>query len=72
MTAGLLSGPRQAALRAALPQVADSLQHRRASEIEEGVIDDLVTLAWLEWLGGSLRLTTTGWNICRQQRRGSP
>jgi len=68
MTQALLSQPRQDALRAELPRVADLLQHRRAGEIDEAVIDDMVRLSWLEWLGGTLQLTTTGSNICRQQR----
>lgn len=68
MAPALLSQPRRDALRVELPHVADLLHHRRAREIEEGVIDDLVSLSWLEWLGGSLQLTTTGTNICRQQQ----
>jgi hypothetical protein len=68
MTQALLSKPRQDALRVELPHVADLLHHRRAGEIGETVIDDLVSLCWLEWLGGSLQLTTTGTNICRQQQ----
>ena len=68
MTQALLSLSRQEALRADLPQVADLLHHRRAGEIEVAVIDDMVSLSWLEWLGGSLQLTTTGVNICRQQQ----
>ncbi|KAF1047444.1 hypothetical protein [Xylophilus sp.] len=63
-----LSQRRQDALRSELPHVAELLQRRRAGEIDEDVIDDLVALSWLEWLGGSLQLTTTGGNICRQQR----
>ena len=63
-----VSRPWQDVLRQALPQVAHLLQKRRASEIETEVIDDLVTLHWLEWAGGSLQLTTTGQNICRQQQ----
>lgn len=68
MTQALLSLPRQEALRADLPHVVDLLHRRRAGEIDETVIDDLVSLSWLEWLGGSLQLTTTGANICRQQQ----
>jgi len=68
MTQALLSLSRQEALRADLPHVADLLHHRRAGEIDEAVIDDMVSLSWLEWLGGSLQLTTTGVNICRQQQ----
>ncbi len=62
-----VSRSRQDALRTELPQVADLLQKRRASEIDPGVIDELVQLSWLEWVGGTLQLTTTGQNICRQQ-----
>lgn len=62
-----LSHARQDALRAELPRVADLLRQRRASEIDEAVIDDLVTLSWMEWSGGKLQLTQTGSNICMQQ-----
>ncbi|WP_399678016.1 hypothetical protein [Xenophilus sp.] len=63
-----ISKSRQDALRVELPHIADLLHRRRASEIAEADIEDLVTLSWLEWLGGSLQLTTTGDNVCRQQR----
>lgn len=56
------------ALRNALQPAADSLYHRRAADIPPGYIDDFVDLHWLEWHGGSLRLTITGENICRQTR----
>ncbi|WP_280190169.1 hypothetical protein [Delftia sp. PS-11] len=69
MNHALLSRNRQDVLRTALPRVADLLRHRRASEIDEDVIDDLVTLSWLEWAGGTLQLTQTGSNICLQQDR---
>ncbi|RYF52624.1 MAG: hypothetical protein EOO27_28155 [Comamonadaceae bacterium] len=58
---------RQGELRVALPQVEQLLQSKRAGEIGERMIDELVDLFWIEWNGGSLRLTTTGKNICRQQ-----
>ncbi|MBF5003129.1 hypothetical protein [Diaphorobacter caeni] len=57
---------RRETLRDVLPQVSQLLQKRRANEIDDAVIDDLVSLHWLEWVGGSLQLTTTGKNICRQ------
>ena len=57
---------RRESLRGVLPQVADLLQKRRASEIDDAVIDDLVSLHWLVWVGGSLQLTTTGKNVSRQ------
>jgi hypothetical protein len=67
MSGALFSKSRQEVLRTQLPRVAQLLNLRRAGEIDEAVIDDLVSLSWLEWLGGSLQLTTTGLNICRQQ-----
>jgi hypothetical protein len=42
------------------------LHRRRAFEIPVGYIDDYVALNWLEWHGGSLRVTVVGENICRQ------
>ncbi|SEK62619.1 hypothetical protein SAMN05216359_102447 [Roseateles sp. YR242] len=62
------------ALRDALRTSVEALQRRRASEIPELLIDRLVRLDWLEWNGGTLRLTTTGENIYRRevaQRRAS-
>lgn len=53
-------------LRETLPATAALLARRRADQIEEGVIDDYVTLQWLEWHGGGLRLTITGTNVCAQ------
>lgn len=57
---------RQAALRDALLNTVSLLQHRRACEIDQTDIDDYVALNWLEWNGGSLRLTVTGDNIRKQ------
>lgn len=42
------------------------LNRRRAFEIPVGDIDDYVSLNWLEWHGGTLRVTVVGENICRQ------
>jgi hypothetical protein len=53
-------------LRDALPSTVELLKRRRASDIADGYIDGYVQLNWLEWNGGSLRLTDTGHNICRQ------
>jgi len=68
MTTTSVSPPalRREALRDALLATVQSLKHRRASEIDESLIDDYVALNWLEWNGGGLRLTTTGDNVCRQ------
>lgn len=57
--------PREALLGALLDTV-DLLHSRRAAEIGAGYIDDYVALNWLEWNGGSLRLTVTGDNIRKQ------
>jgi len=55
------------ALQESLRISVEALQQRRASEIPEPLIDRFVELDWLEWHGGSLRLTTTGENIHRQE-----
>jgi cytosine/adenosine deaminase-related metal-dependent hydrolase len=57
---------RQDALRDALLGTVELLERRRAGEIDEGYIADYVALHWLEWHGGSLRLTVTGRNVCAQ------
>lgn len=62
------SALRREVLRDALPPTVELLKQRRAAEIEESYIDAFVALNWLEWNGGSLRLTTTGQNVCRQTR----
>lgn len=56
----------RAVLLDALLDTVDLLHSRRASEIGAGYIDDYVALNWLEWNGGSLRLTVTGDNIRKQ------
>lgn len=53
-------------LRAALLSTLELLHRRRASEIPAGYIDDYVSIRWLEWHGGGLRLTVTGDNVRRQ------
>ena len=60
--------PRRESLREALQATASLLKQHRAGEISEADIDDYVALNWLEWNGGSLRLTVTGDNVCRQAR----
>lgn len=61
----LLTSTRREALRDELLSTVDLLKQRRAAEIAEGDIEDYVALHWLEWHGGTLRLTTTGENVCR-------
>ncbi len=59
---------RQEALRHAWPHTVDLLKHQRASDIAESDIADYVNMNWLEWRGGSLSLTVTGDNVCKQLR----
>lgn len=59
---------RREQLRLELLTTVDSLHRRRADLVSEGFIEDYVALDWLEWNGGSLRLTTTGANVCEQMR----
>ena len=59
---------RQEALRSALPATVVLLKQQRAGDIAVTDIDDYVNMNWLEWNGGSLRLTVTGDNVCKQQR----
>lgn len=56
---------RRDTLRDELLATVDLLKRRRAAEIDESYIEDYVALHWMEWHGGSLRLTTTGENVCK-------
>ena len=56
---------RREALRNGLPTTAQLLKQRMACDIPTGYIEDYLALDWLEWHGGTLRLTTTGRNICQ-------
>jgi hypothetical protein len=58
--------PCHAVLRESLLSTIDLLGRRRASEIGDAVIDDYVSVNWLEWHGGALRLTVTGENVRKQ------
>lgn len=44
----------------AFAAAADALLQRRADRIPESAIDDFVALGWLNWHGGSLRITPLG------------
>ena len=55
-------------LRLELPATVDLLHKLRADLISEKAIEEYVALHWLEWNGGSLRLTATGANVCAQIR----
>lgn len=54
------------ALRISLLPTVEFLSRRRADLIDAELIDAYVTLNWMEWHGGSLRLTVTGRNVCAQ------
>ena len=58
-------------LRNELLATMDLLDRRRADLVSEARIADYVNLNWLEWNGGTLRLTVTGRNVCQQMRAGS-
>ena len=57
-------------LKAALLGTATLVERRRCSEIAEGLIEGYVALNWMEWNGGSLRLTVTGQNVRKQLMTG--
>ena len=56
---------RRDVLRDELLATVDLLKRRRAAEINQDFIEGYVALHWMEWHGGSLRLTTTGENVCK-------
>jgi len=64
------TGARREALRDTLLSTVDLLRRCKAAEVPEGDIDDYVALNWLEWNGGSLRLTEVGDNMCKQLTAG--
>jgi hypothetical protein len=63
-------GLQREALKDALLATVNLLELRRCAEIAEGYIDGYVALNWMEWNGGSLRLTVTGSNIRKQLTAG--
>jgi hypothetical protein len=62
----LLADDRRVALRDGLPGIVDLLKKRQADRIAAADLMDYLNLDWLEWYGGSLRLTVTGSNVVRQ------
>ncbi len=48
------------ALHDSLLATVDALSRRRARDIPEKTIDQFVSMRWLEWNGGTLRLTQAG------------
>ena len=59
---------RKERLRQALPAAVELLRSRQAGLIAAREIEDFVALNWLEWHGGTLRLTVTGSNVVSQSR----
>jgi len=57
---------RRERLRRSLPATVELLQNRQADRIDDADIEAYVSLNWLEWHGGGLRLTITGRNVCAQ------
>ena len=57
---------RRERLRRSLPATVELLQNRQADRIDDADIDAYVSLNWLEWHGGGLRLTIAGRNVCAQ------
>jgi hypothetical protein len=55
-------------LRNELLVTMESLDQRRADLVNPQLIDGYVALNWLEWNGGTLRLTETGKNMRNQLR----
>ena len=59
---------RKERLRQALPAAAELLRTRQAGLIAAREIEEFIALNWLEWHGGSLKLTVTGSNVVSQSR----
>jgi hypothetical protein len=51
------------ALHESLLATVDALSRRRARDIPETTIDQFVAIRWLEWNGGTLRLTPAGESV---------
>ena len=62
---------RKERLRQALPAAVELLRTRQAGLIAAREIEEFISLNWLEWHGGSLKLTVTGSNVVSQSRANS-
>ena len=62
---------RRQILRESLLPTVELLNGRQAHLVDDGFIADYIALDWLEWNGGTLRLTITGSNVCQQLRAGT-
>ena len=63
---------RKERLRQALPAAVELLRTRQAGLIAPREIEEYIALNWLEWHGGSLRLTVTGSNVARKAGPADP
>ena len=57
-------------LRDSLLPTVELLGQRNASQVGDELLADYLALDWLEWNGGTLRLTAIGSNVCEQLRAG--
>ena len=62
---------RKERLRLALPVAVELLRSRQAGLISATEIEEFVAMNWLEWHGGTLKLTVTGANVCSQGKASS-
>ena len=62
---------RKERLRLALPAAVELLRTRQAGMISATEIEEFVAMNWLEWHGGTLKLTVTGANVCSQGKASS-
>ena len=62
----LSAADKREALRKTLIATVALLHRRHAHVIGDDKIDDYVALRWLEWNGGTLRLTAAGQTVCDQ------
>ncbi len=60
MTSANIAAKITPALQQALLTTVDALMRRRACDVPEQTIDQLISLRWMQWSGGSLRLTEAG------------
>jgi hypothetical protein len=70
LTAALPTVLPRETLKGALLSTVMLIERRRCAEIADGYIDGYVALNWMEWNGGSLRLTVTGQNVRKQLMSG--
>lgn len=66
--AALQTAERPDPMRAAFQHTVDVLTQRRADLLSPAMIEAYVNCDWLNWQGGSLKLTVVGENICAQLR----